>query len=295
MDTSVRLKLVRSLAGLTQREMANLMGISHFYVSSIEESKRKMPVNRAELLAVRLGIDTEWLTGGSTAMLANTRFTMFSFDGSKAVGSTITSQKKNILISSKFIKEHLPDIFAGSEITYRYFTADENGNGIFFVIFSNQGFLVKVMNCKEMITALHDVMSLLLGPLIPMIPETEGIFESIAYSTPVGIRQFIELHDIAVNQKKRFIDATDKHCRRLFQLSGEAKDEFEQTDSCGGAGVKGKRTKKPLKTLEEATKAYALEQRVKILNRIIRDIKNNEITLTELGKMLIEEKRGDLL
>jgi len=59
-----RLKLLRKMLGLTQKEMADELGVSRFAVIKWEKGERDIPSEVYETLASKFGVNINWLLTG---------------------------------------------------------------------------------------------------------------------------------------------------------------------------------------------------------------------------------------
>jgi len=68
-----RVRLVRELHGLTQVQLAELLGVDHTAVAKIERGERRLdPVSYASKISQTFGFDHTWLYTGVTSNLSET-------------------------------------------------------------------------------------------------------------------------------------------------------------------------------------------------------------------------------
>lgn len=287
METRFKIKLLRALTGLSQKELADLMGVSHFFISIIEKDKRKLPEIRANMLSEAMNIDRQWLTGESSQILAYKRFALFCYDGDKAVGASVSTLNRSISANSKIIAEYLPETLENSgTISHRYIWKINPEDALFFVVFGGHGLLLKVVNCKMIVDALVDVVGGLKNQddsaITPVsghevMSVTQEVFSSISYASPDSLKEFIDLQDI------------DDGCKMDFKM---AIDEYISNSIRIASGISSNVKRK---TLEGATNKYVLEQKRIRFHKNCDELIRAGITLAEVRDYYKANGRDDLL
>lgn len=277
METGIKLKLLRSLTGLTQQEMADLMGVSRFFIISLEDRGKKLPTQRAKMLADILNIEEGWLIDNRYNFINGSRLALFCFDGNKAMGSTAATQKRCINASSKFITRYLPEIFADTNVTERYICRVNSENALFFVVFDNQGLLFKITDCGVMVDTLDSIVKGLVGKAVQEGACSLDFVRSIDYSAQDVLNAFIDDQNLSHTEKKDFKKSIDVY---------RARQKYITTGSANG---------RPSKTLEEATRGYEVRQKEARVKRVCGDIMVNNIRLDEIKEILIKNGRNDLI
>jgi DNA-binding XRE family transcriptional regulator len=295
MKTKFRLKLLRALTGLSQKEMADLAGVSHFFISIIEKEQRDIPELRALKLSDALNIDTHWLTGKSNQIIADKRFVLFCYDGSKAVGASVSTLNRSISANSKIVAEYLPEVLAqSSNISYRCIWrmsptdagTDAGTDALFFVVFGGHGLLMKIVNCKMMVDTMVGIVEGLknldgseISPVmknkdLPIPPE---VFSSITYASPSSLEEFIDLQDIDDGRKRYFKDAINDYYNTTLRIASTVENG------------------KHLKTLELATSKYVLEQRNTRFKINCDELIKDRRTLSEIREYYKSKGKNDLI
>lgn len=277
METGMKLKLMRALTGLTQQEMADLMGVSRSFIISIEDREKKMPIQRARILADILNIEEGWLIDNRYNFINGSRLALFCFDGNKAMGSTAATQKRSINASSKFVTRYLPEIFADTNVTYRYICRVDSENALFLVVFDSQGLLLKITDCGVMVGTLDCIVRGLEGKTVQEGTCSLDIVRSIDYSAPDILNAFIDDQNLSPTEKKNFKKSIDGY--RDVQ-------EYLATVSVNG---------RPRKTLQEVARGYGLRQQKARVKRVCQDIMVNNIRLDDIKEILVKNGRNDLI
>lgn len=64
MSLGERIKTVRTDNGLTQKDFANLFGLSHSHISNLENNREKPSDTLLLFMCSKFGINSEWLKFG---------------------------------------------------------------------------------------------------------------------------------------------------------------------------------------------------------------------------------------
>lgn len=273
MENRLRLKLMRALTGLSQKEIADLMGVSENFVGNLEKGKRDIPEPRAKMLAQALHIDVEWLLGQDYPIVAEERFALFCVDGEKYTGPT-KILTRTINAAAKLITENLKNLFpAAKGISYCYIGRENAESLIAFVVFNSHGLMFKVSNSATIANALEAAIRELKPESVSNDISVSNVFDLINYSVPEQLNNFIDRHNIGDDVKTDFKASVLKQCRI-------------QADMLNESMVFGGR-----KTIEMATAEYVAEQRKKRIRRIYNEMVDHNISFRDIRKELTREER----
>jgi len=272
-----RLKLLRALTGLTQHELAELMGASLFLAQSLCDGRKRLTDRRAEMLADCFNVDKEWLVGECDQILGEKRYAFFTYDGKKAVGSTAVVRKRSANINAKYLDSFLAKLIPESGVSYRFIGRVNSGSSLIFIVFDGQGLMLKIDDSEVIAKKMEEIVTGLEGAHQCIEPCSIELFSSIADSNPEGQKAFIEKIDINYNQKQDFKNSVDKH---FSWLSSRAASPSEKAMH---------------KSVAEATRDYTNKQKPKILKRICSELMVNNIRLAEVREILVKAERCDLI
>ena len=278
MKTSESIKLLRALNGLSQVELAAMMGSSRELCASIENDKKVLVRERAESLARALHVDPDWLLGKPYKMLEETGFALFCYDGSKAVGTTFATQERAHNFAQTTVKELLPQVLAYENASYCFQGVTSSGEGaLFFFVCGGHALMIKIINSKDMVDAVSNAISKTAVPVDKKMFDASDIL-AVDYSSPQVIAKFI--YELSV---------TDDLKKGISELAAE------QSKYLSRAGNKAPRGKKLPVSATQAQNDYAEKVYKKQVSRIATEIAAHGLKLNDIEVELLENGRSDLL
>lgn len=269
--TGAKLKIIRILNGMSQKELSILLKVSVFHIAAIEEGKKKLTQKRAELLFDEFNISVDWLLDSSVMMLERTGFALFSYSGSKTVSSAYSSQSRWKKMASNFVVDHLPLLIGP---TYDYCSASfdsfYSSNVIIFVVFRKQALILSVIDSRSMVKNLKTVFNNINGPrIIENYMDLEMINEIGCYN-PEKIIKFINECKIDEELRGLFADEAKSCCLRREKM----RNSLRRVD---------------------AVKEFENSLNMVVTERICNELMRNNIPVTDLIELLHKNKRQDLL
>lgn len=212
MHSGRKLKLIRLLNGMSQKEMALLLGVSLSHLELIEECQKRLTVKRAALLYGNFNFNVDWLVGQAEPIEIEPWAAFVYYSGNRTELSSRTTRNRWRDHAHDSVQKLLP-VFVGTDFDFIRVVVDANnpGDANILLVFGAKALVLNVRSSEGMVKAVVSSIESMSNK--PVVVERDNEWKAETLDLP-SVKALIEGCDIENRLKEGLFGSANDFFKR---------------------------------------------------------------------------------